>query len=209
MSEYPKQIYAIYPLDKDGNITGVYVGSAWSVHDRIKNHLYTNGEKDSQNELHTQMRLYGFRYQVLGRILTKETSYLEYVWVEFFNTQGLKTYNIHLTNRQDLKKHFDEIDRPIWTGAGVICQYCNQSTTEKEQLRQEKKRQIFEKSYLKYSEISAHRRMKDSRVAELAGITPSTFSDWKSGRSKPKTEKLIKIAAVLEVPLETFFEEKE
>jgi transcriptional regulator with XRE-family HTH domain len=48
--------------------------------------------------------------------------------------------------------------------------------------------------------------MKDATVAELAGITKSTFSDWKSGRSKPKTEKLIKIAAVLEVPLEAFFE---
>lgn len=60
--------------------------------------------------------------------------------------------------------------------------------------------------YRKYVELRDRKGMKDSTVAELAGITKSTFSDWKSGRSKPKTEKLIKIAAVLEVPLESFFE---
>lgn len=62
--------------------------------------------------------------------------------------------------------------------------------------------------YKKYVELRNRKGMKDSTVAALAGITKSTFSDWKSGRSKPKTEKLIKIAAVLEVPLEAFFEKE-
>ena len=63
--------------------------------------------------------------------------------------------------------------------------------------------------YERYVEIRDRKGMTDAAVAQASGITPSTFSDWKSGRSKPKTEKLMKIAAVLEVPLEAFFEEKE
>ena len=63
--------------------------------------------------------------------------------------------------------------------------------------------------YERYVELRDGKGMTDAAVAQASGITPSTFSDWKSGRSKPKTEKLMKIAAVLEVPLEAFFEEKE
>lgn len=62
--------------------------------------------------------------------------------------------------------------------------------------------------YEKYVKLRDAKGLTDSAVAQASGVTQSTFSDWKSGRSKPKTEKLIKIAAVLEVPLETFFEEE-
>lgn len=43
---------------------------------------------------------------------------------------------------------------------------------------------------------------KDSDVSKETGIPPSTFSDWKSGRSKPKDDKLRKIAKVLGVSVE-------
>ena len=36
--------------------------------------------------------------------------------------------------------------------------------------------------------------VKDADVAKATGVTKSTFSDWKSGRSNPKDEKLKKIA---------------
>lgn len=36
--------------------------------------------------------------------------------------------------------------------------------------------------------------VKDATVAKATGIERSTFSDWKNGRSSPKTEKLQKIA---------------
>ena len=36
--------------------------------------------------------------------------------------------------------------------------------------------------------------VKDADVVKATGITKSTFSDWKSGRSKPKDEILQKIA---------------
>lgn len=40
------------------------------------------------------------------------------------------------------------------------------------------------------------------RVAKGTGIAPSTFSDWKSGRSVPKADKLRKIAAFLGVSVD-------
>ncbi len=40
------------------------------------------------------------------------------------------------------------------------------------------------------------------RVAKSTGIPASTFTDWKNGRSIPKAEKLKKIAAYFDVPLE-------
>ena len=59
--------------------------------------------------------------------------------------------------------------------------------------------------YEKYCKIRDQKGYRDSDVAKGAGITKSTFSDWKSGRSNPKNEKLIKIANFLEVPVECFF----
>lgn len=56
-------------------------------------------------------------------------------------------------------------------------------------------------TYERYAEIRDSKNLKDGRVAELAGIGRSTFSDWKSGRSVPKEDKLKKIANVLNLPL--------
>lgn len=44
------------------------------------------------------------------------------------------------------------------------------------------------------------------RVAKSTGIPASTFTDWKNGRSVPKTEKLRRIADFFEVPLETLLD---
>lgn len=45
-----------------------------------------------------------------------------------------------------------------------------------------------------YCKLRDERGLKDSDVVKQTGITKSTFSDWKSGRSKPKNDKLQKIA---------------
>ena len=42
------------------------------------------------------------------------------------------------------------------------------------------------------------------RVAKETGISTATFSNWKAGRSTPKTDKLQLIADFFGVPLETF-----
>ncbi len=45
-----------------------------------------------------------------------------------------------------------------------------------------------------YCKIRDAAGCKDADVSKATGISKSTFSDWKSGRSKPKQEKLQKIA---------------
>ena len=47
--------------------------------------------------------------------------------------------------------------------------------------------------------------VKTSNVSKATGIAPSTFSDWKSGRSAPKGDKLNKIADYFGIPVEAFY----
>ena len=63
--------------------------------------------------------------------------------------------------------------------------------------------------YQKYTELRDEKGVSDYRVAVDTGITKSTFSDWKSGRSTPKIDKLKIIADYFGVSLEYFLEEKE
>ena len=51
--------------------------------------------------------------------------------------------------------------------------------------------------YQKYAEIRDRKGLTDYQVAKASGVQQSTFSDWKHGRSKPKADKLVKIAAAL------------
>lgn len=52
-----------------------------------------------------------------------------------------------------------------------------------------------------YCRLRDQKGFKDSDVARITGITKSTFSDWKSGRSNPKNDKLQKIADCLGVSI--------
>ena len=56
--------------------------------------------------------------------------------------------------------------------------------------------------YEVYCKLRDLRGVKDADVVRATGITKSTFSDWKSGRSEPKKEKLQKIADFFDVSLE-------
>lgn len=58
--------------------------------------------------------------------------------------------------------------------------------------------------YEKYVELRDAKKVRDADVARVTGITPSTFSDWKRGKSVPKLEKLLKIAAFFDVSVEVF-----
>lgn len=53
-----------------------------------------------------------------------------------------------------------------------------------------------------YCRLRDDKKLKDSDVARATGITKSTFSDWKTGRSKPKQDKLQKIADFFGVTLD-------
>nr|DAN96904.1 MAG TPA: Repressor protein CI [Caudoviricetes sp.] len=60
--------------------------------------------------------------------------------------------------------------------------------------------------YEKYETLRDEKGITDYRVAADTGITKSTFTDWKSGRSKPKVDKLKILADYFGVPIEYFLE---
>lgn len=60
--------------------------------------------------------------------------------------------------------------------------------------------------YEKYVELRDSRGISDYRVSEDTGITKSTFSDWKNGRSNPKIEKLKILADYFNVDINYFLE---
>lgn len=53
-----------------------------------------------------------------------------------------------------------------------------------------------------YCKLRDEKGLKDADIVKATGITKSTFSDWKNGRSKPKSEKLQKIADFFEVSID-------
>lgn len=56
--------------------------------------------------------------------------------------------------------------------------------------------------YKIYCKLRDERNLKDADVVRETKITKSTFSDWKSGRSNPKQDKLQKIADYFGVTLD-------
>ena len=60
--------------------------------------------------------------------------------------------------------------------------------------------------YEKYVELRDSRGISDYRVSKDTGITKSTFSDWKNGRSSPKIEKLKILADYFGVDINYFLE---
>ncbi|WP_312072043.1 helix-turn-helix transcriptional regulator [Anaerotignum propionicum] len=60
--------------------------------------------------------------------------------------------------------------------------------------------------YQKYVELREKNKTTDYKVSKGAGVTKSTFSDWKTGRSIPKLDKLQKLADYFGVPITYFLE---
>lgn len=56
--------------------------------------------------------------------------------------------------------------------------------------------------YEKYAALRDAKGVTDYAVSTATGIGASTFSDWKAGRSKPKADKLLKIAEYFGVSIE-------
>ena len=57
-------------------------------------------------------------------------------------------------------------------------------------------------SYELYAEVRDSLGMTDYAVAKKANIGKSTFSDWKSGRSCPKSDKMERIASAMGVSVD-------
>lgn len=62
--------------------------------------------------------------------------------------------------------------------------------------------------YERYCKLRDQKGLKDSDVARGAGVSKSTFSDWKSGRSDPKIDKLSKIADFFGVKVDYFSDDE-
>lgn len=56
--------------------------------------------------------------------------------------------------------------------------------------------------YDRYCKLRDSMNLKDSDIAKQAKITPSTFSDWKKGKSAPNVAKMVAIARVLGTSVE-------
>lgn len=60
--------------------------------------------------------------------------------------------------------------------------------------------------YEKFERLLKERNLTPYRVSLDTGIAQSTLSDWKSGRSKPKVDKLKILADYFGVSIEYFLE---
>ena len=63
--------------------------------------------------------------------------------------------------------------------------------------------------YKKYVELRDAKGVTDYKVSKATGITKSTFTDWKTGRSKPKVDKLNLLAKYFGVTVEYFLNNSE
>lgn len=60
--------------------------------------------------------------------------------------------------------------------------------------------------YNKYEKLLKDSGKTSYQVSKDTGIAQSTISEWKSGRSKPKADKLQKLADYFKVPITYFLE---
>lgn len=61
--------------------------------------------------------------------------------------------------------------------------------------------------YEKFVALLEARGITAYQVSKDTGITKSTFTDWKNGRSRPGTEKLYILSKYFNVPMEYFMED--
>ena len=61
--------------------------------------------------------------------------------------------------------------------------------------------------YEKFKALLDKKGVTAYRVAKDTGIQANTFTDWKTGRSKPKFNKLLILARYFGVPVEYFAED--
>lgn len=62
--------------------------------------------------------------------------------------------------------------------------------------------------YEKFAELLAERGITAYRVAKDTGLSSTLFSEWKSGKSNPKSDKLLKLAEYFGVTIEYFLKDE-
>lgn len=61
--------------------------------------------------------------------------------------------------------------------------------------------------YCKFEKLCKERGVTAADVARNCGVWASMFSDWKAGRSYPKTDNMAKVARFFGVSIESLLEE--
>ena len=61
-------------------------------------------------------------------------------------------------------------------------------------------------SFQKLEKLVKERKINYFQLAKSLSMTPVVFSDWKAGRSMPKTDKLLDISRFFGVDIGYFFE---
>lgn len=62
-------------------------------------------------------------------------------------------------------------------------------------------------SYEVYARLRDEKGLSDFFVSKEVGIPAASISDWKSGKSSPKADKLYSLAKFFGVPMEMFMKE--
>ena len=65
------------------------------------------------------------------------------------------------------------------------------------------------KLYSKFVELLQKHNVTPYKVSKATGISQSSLSDWKTGRAKPKSDKLKKLADYFGVTVDYFLNEDE
>ena len=112
-------------------------------------------------------------------------------------------YELAYTNIQDAPKNlyssYDDVLKML--DLGLLAHYSGLNQESVNYLNQAENL-IYEK----YSKIRDRKGFTDFSVAKEANIPPASIYDWKNGRSKPKIDKIVKIAKALDVPIEELME---
>ena len=69
----------------------------------------------------------------------------------------------------------------------------------------EVRKKVRQESYSRFWSLLGERCYTRADVAKATGIPPSAFTDWRKGRSKPRHERMKKIADFLGVDVNYFF----
>lgn len=66
---------------------------------------------------------------------------------------------------------------------------------------------MIKASYEKYAKLRDAREMNDYQVSKATQISTSYLTNWKMGRNYPKTDKLMMLGKLFNVPIDFFMEE--
>lgn len=191
-----KSIYAMRH-----NVTKrIYIGCSVHFEKRIREHIshLRNGTHDNV-ELQKDYDLYGedYSYFVIERNVQFSRCFdREREWQCILKTNEIETgYNLAKKETPPTIEDFFKVEVKI-----------GNPKKKQNKERDKKESNPRRRSFLRLDSLVKARNITLYKVAKELGIARSVFSEWKSGKSMPKTEKLLKIADYFGVSIEYFLE---